>query len=220
VLLFLPAPVSVAHAGLAQIFFCLTVSLALFTSPGWLEGYRSFGGPVDDRGLRRGAVTTAALIYAQILVGAAMRHTGAGLAIPDFPLAFGGLVPHEWNAAIALHYTHRLGALVVALAIVATCGRVWARHRERGDLLRPAMLASALVIAQIALGGFTVLSRKAVAINTAHVVCGALVLASMLILTLRAFRLRFAGGTEASSRVPESAVVDRCRAPAGAGANA
>ena len=35
VLLLLPAPVSIGHAGLAQLFFCLTIALALFTSPGW-----------------------------------------------------------------------------------------------------------------------------------------------------------------------------------------
>ena len=40
VLFFLPAPVSTAHAGLAEIFFCMTVAIALFTSPGWIEGPR------------------------------------------------------------------------------------------------------------------------------------------------------------------------------------
>ena len=37
VLYLLPWPVSVGHASLAQLFFCLTVSLALFTSQGWQE---------------------------------------------------------------------------------------------------------------------------------------------------------------------------------------
>ncbi len=49
-----------------------------------------------------------------------MRHTGAGLAIPDFPLMFGGLVPDHWDSEIAVHFAHRVGALVVALAIMAT----------------------------------------------------------------------------------------------------
>src|SRR5947208_13025095 len=39
VLFFLPAAVSTAHAGLAEIFFCLTVAIALFTSPDWIAGY-------------------------------------------------------------------------------------------------------------------------------------------------------------------------------------
>src|ERR1700730_9650509 len=82
VLFFLPAAVSTAHAGLAEIFFCMTVAIALFTSPRWLAGYQRAGaGPpgADDKVLRRVATTTTALIYVQILIGATMRHTGAGL---------------------------------------------------------------------------------------------------------------------------------------------
>src|SRR5687767_4891612 len=84
VLFFLPAPVSTAHAGLAEIFFGLTIAIALFTSPGWLHSH----GAVDDVALRRVATATTAIIYVQIVLGAAMRHTGAGLAIPDFPWMF------------------------------------------------------------------------------------------------------------------------------------
>ncbi len=87
VLYFLPTAVSTAHAGLAQIFFCMTVAIALFTSPGWTAPKYS---PVDDHLLRLVATTTTAFIYLQIIVGATMRHSEAGLAIPDFPLVFGG----------------------------------------------------------------------------------------------------------------------------------
>jgi cytochrome c oxidase assembly protein subunit 15 len=74
------------------------------------------------------------LIYAQILVGATMRHTGAGLAIPDFPLMFGRLVPDHWDPKIAIQFAHRVGAVIVTLAIVATTGYV-GRHdrRNRGQ---------------------------------------------------------------------------------------
>src|SRR3978361_2448526 len=39
VLFFLPAAISTAHAGLAAIFFCMTVAIAIFTSPGWIADY-------------------------------------------------------------------------------------------------------------------------------------------------------------------------------------
>ena len=74
VLYFLPTPVSTAHAGLAQIFFCLTIAIALFTSRGWTNPPEE---PVDDHTLRRVATTTTVLIYLQILVGATMRHSEA-----------------------------------------------------------------------------------------------------------------------------------------------
>jgi cytochrome c oxidase assembly protein subunit 15 len=199
VLFFLPAPISTAHAGLAEIFFCLTVAIALFTSPGWA---RSSEAPSSDLMLRRIATTTTALIYVQILVGATMRHTGAGLAIPDFPLMFGRLVPDHWDAKIAVHFAHRVGAALVTLAVLATSGHVWYHARQKRELVSPATLLVLLVAMQVTLGAFTVLSRRDVWINSLHVVCGALVLATSLVLTLRTWREAFelrAEGTRARS---------------------
>jgi cytochrome c oxidase assembly protein subunit 15 len=183
VLWFLPDAVSIAHAGLAQIVFCLTVTIALVTSPGWTRGAHA-----DDRVFQRIAAWTTGAIYAQILVGATMRHTDAGLAIPDFPLAFGALVPPVWTAAIVTHYTHRLGALLVGALVLATAGHVLYHHRSHAELRRPALLLVALLIAQITLGALTVLSGKQYMINSLHVVTGAFVLGTSLVLTLRAYR--------------------------------
>src|SRR5437773_3464890 len=177
VLFFLPATISTAHAALAEIFLCLTVAIALFTSPGWAAGYGGVGAGSDPNKiaiLRRIATTTTVLIYVQILIGAAMRHTGAGLAIPDFPLMFGRLVPPQWDPKIAVHFAHRAGALVVACAVAVTSSHVLFHYRDRRELARPAARMIALVVMQVALGGLTVLSRRDVAINSAHVVCGAL----------------------------------------------
>lgn len=188
VLWFLPDAVSIAHAGLAQLVFCLTVTIALATSAGWKRGY-----PTDDRPLRTIAVATTAVIYAQILLGATMRHTDAGLAIPDFPLAFGRIVPPFWSAQIAIHYAHRLGALIVSGLILATTAHVLYHHGTRTELRRPSLLLLVLLVLQITLGALTVLSGKEYVINSLHVVTGAMVLATSLVLTLRAHRPRFAG---------------------------
>jgi heme a synthase len=180
VLFFLPPAISIAHAGLAQIFFCLTITMALVTSRGW----KSSAAPVDDARLRRVAAATTALVYVQILLGATMRHNDAGLAIPDFPLAFGHLIPPAWNAKIAIHFAHRLGALLVTCAVLVVAARAW-RHAERRELRRPATLLVGLVCLQIALGATVVLSALQPAVNTLHVVNGALVLGTSLVLTLR-----------------------------------
>jgi cytochrome c oxidase assembly protein subunit 15 len=188
VLFFLPAAISTAHAGLAEIFFCITVAIALFTSPVWIRGE----GRVDDPTLRTIATTTTALVFAQILVGATMRHTEAGLAIPDFPLMFGHLVPDHWSTKIAVHFAHRVGALLVTLAILATAGHVWYRHRRQPRLTGPAGALVLLVCVQFTLGALNVVSGLDEVINSVHVVGGALVLAASVVLTLRAWRLRFA----------------------------
>jgi heme a synthase len=184
VIYLLPPPISIGHAGLAQLFFCLTLGLAVFTSKSW----RTSRDTPDDPLLRRVAVTTVVLVYLQILIGATMRHTGAGLAIPDFPLAFGGLLPPEWTAPVAVHFAHRLGALVVIGAILATYGHIHYHHAARGELMRPAVLLVLLALAQGTLGAFVVWSGLQPVINTLHVVNGALVLGTAFVLALRTFR--------------------------------
>lgn len=141
--------------------------------------------------LRWIAAATTALIYTQILIGATMRHNAAGLAIPDFPLAFGHLVPPVWNGKVAVHFAHRAGALVVTLAILATASHVLFHHPQRRDLVRPALLLVGLVFVQITLGAFVIWSGKDPVINTAHVVNGAATLGTSLVLTLRSFRAGF-----------------------------
>jgi cytochrome c oxidase assembly protein subunit 15 len=198
VLYFLPTPVSTAHAGLAQIFFCLTIAIALFTSRGWTQPPHR---PVEDRVLRRIATATTGVIYLQIIVGATMRHSDAGLAIPDFPLVFGGFIPPEWTPKIAVHYAHRIGAIIVSMAIAAVVSHVWYHHPRRAELRRPALALACLVLVQVALGAFVVWSQKNVAINTAHVVVGALTLATSLVLSLRSHHARFDDAASAPVRV-------------------
>lgn len=187
VLFFLPPAISIGHAGLAQLFFCLTVTMALVTSAGWKNAVD----PVDDPMLRRVAAATTALVYSQILIGATMRHNAAGLAIPDFPLAFGHLVPPVWTGKVAIHFAHRVGALFVSLSILATVAHVFYHHRQRLELTRPAFVLLLLVSMQVTLGAFVIWSGMNPLINTAHVVNGALVLGTSLMLTLRSYRVGF-----------------------------
>ncbi len=188
VIFLLPDAISISHAALAQIFFGLTIAIALVTSPGW---QRESTAAVDDEGLRQRALMLTALVYGQILIGATMRHTGGGLAIPDFPLSYGRLVPPFWNLAIALHFSHRVVALVIAALATAVAWRILDRHRSRPELLRPASALVAAVVGQITLGAFVVLTGKTEIVNTLHVATGAVVLGTSLFLTLRAFRVRF-----------------------------
>ncbi len=132
---------------------------------------------------------TTAAVYLQILIGAVMRHSGAGLAIPDFPLAFGRLVPPEFTFPIAIHYTHRLGAVVVAALIVSTIAQAVRYGWCHAGVRLPAIGLGLLVITQITLGATVVLTEKAVLWNTLHVGVGALVLATSLVLSLNGWRL-------------------------------
>jgi cytochrome c oxidase assembly protein subunit 15 len=149
------------------------VTLAVVTSPRFAAGQAAGASPVA-----RAAGLTTALVFLQLLLGAVMRHTKAGLAIPDFPLALGRLVPPMTSFAVAIHFAHRVGALVVACA-VASCV-VLAVRSDRPGLARMAWLTAAIVAAQGILGALTVLSKKDVVITTAHVATGALLLGASL----------------------------------------
>jgi cytochrome c oxidase assembly protein subunit 15 len=192
VLMFLPPAVSVSHAGLAQIFLCLTVTLALATSAAW-QREPALGGEGASSEPYRLATTTTALIYVQILIGAVMRHIGAGLAIPDFPLVFGGLLPPRFDWPIAVNYAHRLGAIVVAVLVLTTATRVLRRPGCPAGIRRPAAAMALLVLVQIGLGGAVILTGRAVLPNTIHVATGAALLGTSLIVTLNSWRIARSG---------------------------
>ncbi|OFW04703.1 MAG: hypothetical protein A3G20_07800 [Acidobacteria bacterium RIFCSPLOWO2_12_FULL_59_11] len=78
VLYLLPTPISVGHACLAQAFFCLMLSLALFTSPAW----DSPSEPVEDTqvpAFRHLCAATAVAVFVQLILGATLRHKALGL---------------------------------------------------------------------------------------------------------------------------------------------
>jgi heme a synthase len=177
VLLLLPTAVSVAHACLAQTFFCLVVAIAVVTSPAWRGAQDAPGNGV----FRIGAATVSA-VFLQLLLGAVMRHTHAGLAIPDFPLALGRVVPPLASFPVAIHFAHRVGAVVVAAFVAGCVLRAFASGRP--GLEKTSLLLALLVAVQITLGAFTVLTRKAVPVTTAHVATGALLLGTTLAFTL------------------------------------
>jgi cytochrome c oxidase assembly protein subunit 15 len=184
VLYHLPTPVSVAHAGLAQIFLCLTVSIAVFTSRGWLpDTVRR-----EDRerpSLRTLSALVVGAVYIQTLLGALLRHTRSGLAIPDFPLSFGQLIPPEFTRAVAINFAHRCWALMVVSLVIWTCARVLRTYRVEASLQGPTTALLGGVLLQVVLGAETVWSGREVIPTTLHVACGAFILAASVVLALR-----------------------------------
>jgi len=188
VLFLLPIAVSVGHAALAQIFFCLTVTIALATSRAWQEPVER----LQDHGrlsLRRLSIAATAAIYVQILIGALMRHAGSGLAIPDFPLSFGRLVPPFFTPQILVNYAHRIGAVAVTLSAIWAGATALHRYGSQPRLRIPALALLSALGLQLYLGAETVWSRRATIPTTAHVMAGALTLAMSLILTLTVYRV-------------------------------
>jgi cytochrome c oxidase assembly protein subunit 15 len=203
---------AIVHACFAQAFFCLAAFTAVATSRWWFKASDNIA-PDTRIAARRVALLAAACvfaIYAQLVVGATMRHYDAGLAIPDLPLAYGELLPpttvdglrevntlRAWESGLKpvtltqvwLHFGHRIGAVIVTALIAILIVVVWRRHRRETALFNPAVLLGCLTAAQITLGVYTVLTKKAADVASAHVAVGALVLVTTFVITARAARL-------------------------------
>lgn len=173
VIYLLPTFVSVFHACLAQTFFCLIVSIALFTSSLWTKTE-----PAESPKsiwIHRILVTTTALIYLQLILGAVVRHTAGN-----------GVVYHA------------LMALLVLTAIFFSTYSVMTLPAA-GKLERPAIFFGFLAVAQLFLGAGSWMTRimmgesarqgvSAVLFATAHQATGALILATSVYLTLLSYR--------------------------------
>jgi cytochrome c oxidase assembly protein subunit 15 len=189
------------HGCLGQAFLVLTAVIAFLTSRWWQERRapaRLDGGEAQERAeavlgapVRRWFLVATGLISLQLLIAATMRHQHAGLAIPDFPLAYGSLWPDTSEAAVAkynqlrvevtaahpitafqitLQMVHRIVAVLITVA-VAVC---FVKSSRSTPLRRVASGWLGLILVQIALGAWTIWSNKAADVATAHVVVGAL----------------------------------------------
>jgi cytochrome c oxidase assembly protein subunit 15 len=190
VLLDLPVLVSVGHACLGQLSFCIAVSLAFFTHPDWRWDEPSIE---DGRrpSLRQLATATVALVFLQLILGAAFRHNGLGI-IP-----------------------HLIGAALVTVAILWLWARVLSSPWQEPRLKRPATLLGGLLVLQLALGVASYVlklsARNApqplppvVNVTTAHVAVGALVLATSVVVALQAYRRTAPHRASAGERLPEA----------------
>jgi cytochrome c oxidase assembly protein subunit 15 len=178
---------SVLHASLAQALFAILVVVAAVTAPGWLAMPVAVAG---DRAssLRPLALGLVLVVYVQIILGAVMRHENAGLMIPDFPLSYGKLVPDIQDWRVGLNYSHRVGALLVL--VVGTSLAVLVLKRASSDWIKvPAKVLIAALLLQVTLGACAVWSRLQPVLTSAHVIGGAFVLASSVVLALRIFRI-------------------------------
>ena len=119
-------------------------------------------------------------VFFLMTLGNVVSATGSGLACPDWPLCHGSLIP-PLRPDVLIEYSHRLAALAATVLIVATTVLTLKQTRAPG-LRRLGWLLPALLAAQIALGGITVLLKLPHLISTAHLVNALLILAGLIVL--------------------------------------
>jgi len=181
--LMLPLAVSTAHATLAQLFFCTTVSLAVFTSRSWMEARPL----TEEKGmppLRYLCTAALVTIFLQLVIGATLRHSA----------------PWDHHLPIQLVLAHIGGAVAVTITLGIATTAVLRQYKEVKFLTRPALIALVLLVVQLSLGIAAYITRlkspddpqplnPMISITVAHVACGALVFVSTIVLTLRTYRV-------------------------------
>lgn len=193
------------HGCLGQMFFVLLGVIALMCSRAWIAWSEERQVSPETSQVQPWLWAGAALVVLQLLLGAGMRHQHAGLAITDFPLAYGQIWPatdpesmlrynqlrtHESTVTdfqIHLQMVHRIGAVMALVVILTAACQVWRRLGWDSPLGKGAAIWAGLVLMQFMLGMFTVWTNKAADVATAHVAGGALLLlvGTLLILIAR-----------------------------------
>jgi heme a synthase len=184
VLFYLPPLISSAHAALAQTFFCVAVSMALFTSRKWVEQPPTAAGDLPP-GIFTLAILSIFVLYLQLILGAMFRHHAISW------------LPHVVNSVV----------------VVLVLGWTGLRARSVERLRPPANILLSLLILQFCLGILAFATRVAWGRNTvqpelpmvlstvAHVAVGALLLATTVVLAVEVWRIIPASVTEPVSGI-------------------
>src|SRR5256885_14348016 len=175
-LFFLPAPISPAHAALAQPFFCIAVAMAVFTGRRWIEEV-----PRVEFDQRRPSLFTLTLLsifvlYVQLILGAMFRHHGL-----------------SW-------WPHVVHAGIVAIVLSWTAIRAISVYPQINAVRRPAITMLSLMVAQLCLGFLAFITRvmwgrdaaqpelPMIISTVVHVAAGALLLATTVVLAIQVWR--------------------------------
>lgn len=190
---------AMVHGCFAQLFLCLAAFTALTLSKWWITADDRSETPEAPAGRRARLLAGVCfgVIFCQLIAGAIMRHSGAGLAIPDLPLAFGKLLPptnqaqldaanawRSWTyhlspvsmAQVWMHFTHRMGALLVTASVGFFGIYTWRKLPRGRAIRRVAAILCSLVVVQFTLGVLTVWLQKPADVASMHVATGALTL--------------------------------------------
>lgn len=203
----LPDWTSTTHAMLAEVFFLIVIGIAMLSSKTWRTAGRT--SVHAGRYVRALITATWALTFIQFFLGALTRHTDAWGVSTSFPQwSDEGFVPSAdllQYSQVIIHFTHRTVAYIVALMVVVQWIAVLRHRSELKALTRTTVLATVVVLLQIALGAMIVLMARDEIVTTLHVMGGVLLLMLNTITLFNARRLFRFKGSPSTSKASASA---------------
>src|ERR1700731_2777752 len=136
----------------------------------------------NTAGVHRFAIATALTTVMLLVAGALVTSNDAADSVPDWPLAYGKIIP-PLIGGIRYEYAHRVVAALVA--ILTTILAIWlSRLTLKGSARRWGWIAFALVLVQAFLGRERVLFGHAPVIATIHATVAQIFFITVVSLTL------------------------------------
>jgi len=190
----LPWAVSTGHLMTAFVYFALVLYLAWRTRT---DADAAPAKPLVSSRMRTWILVAMVAVYAQVTLGALVRHSGGALASIDLPLHQGSLWPAGASIALKLHMLHRIVGVLVALLAVGVSIAAFRQLAGRRWLRALAVTVPVLVAAQVTLGVLIIWTLRSTPIVVAHVGSAAALWASFVLLWL---------GTRSPAISPERSV--------------
>lgn len=173
----LPTLVSTAHLAISMIFLSILTILTykLYNPFQTLKNQKAISIPFSLKKLRPWLSVSLFILYFQMVLGAFVRHTGAGGVCPTIPLCQGSLWPANASSTIYHHMAHRMGGLVVTFFLMVCsygalkCSKTLKENHSLSRCLQILGLTlPLLLITQILLGIFSVTTHLNLFLVTTH----------------------------------------------------
>jgi heme A synthase len=133
------------------------------------------------RTLRYTSLSAAIFAFALVIWGGIVRINGAGMTCPDWPRCRGVWFP-ALDGSVVYEWTHRFGAPILTLLIVATFIAAWRARDQRPAAWKASWFSAALVVAQIIVGALTIKYINSPPSVAAHLGLGILTFVSLLVI--------------------------------------
>jgi cytochrome c oxidase assembly protein subunit 15 len=163
--------------------------------------------PAATKWLSRAAIFVAVIVFGLIIAGAQVTSNDAGLAVPDWPKAYGAWFPDRWLSIrnIFIEHFHRIYAFTVGLSAVGLASAFQLLEPRRA-VRRVALLLPVMVLGQGLIGAARVLLFGKLWIAMLHGVFGQLTFAAFVALAvLSSRRWRDGEDAEGSAAAPKPA---------------
>lgn len=180
------------HGVVAQVFLCILTAVAVGSSAWW----KRLAGPVTPEQVnqwnsyRTIGLVICVLTICQLVLGAILRHRGAGMAIPYFPHSApdGGLFPVSWNWATQLNFAHRVCGFAIFVILTYWVILLTKSEMIAASVKKLAIAAFIVVNLQVFLGASVIWSTRAPIQTTLHVLNGAIFLSIAWAVTFSFFK--------------------------------